>query len=142
MELNEITIKKVTQEGDSKKEAIDLAGHMLVESGCVKEAYISKMHEREEVVTTYIGNHVAIPHGTDDAKKEIIKSGISVIQYPNGVDFGNGNTAHIVIGIAGKDNDHLDILSKIAISCQDEALVKEMSQIEDKQSLINKLIGD
>lgn len=144
MDINQIQVQKIDDEQSQnhKSDAIDLAGQMLVDSGCVNQAYVKKMHEREEVVTTYIGNHVAIPHGTDDAKKEIKQSGISVIQYPNGVDFGDGNIAHLVIGIAGKNNDHLNILSKIAVNCQDEASVIEMAEINDQQTLVTKLLEE
>lgn len=141
MKKEHILIKTI-KENTTKEEAITKAGEMLVEAGAVNQAYIEKMHEREQLVTTYIGNHVAIPHGTDEAKKEINFSGISITQYPNGVDFGNGNTAYLVIGIAGKNDDHLDILSKIAINCQDEKEVVKMSKINNHQELINQLLGE
>ena len=78
------------------------------------------MLEREEMTTTFMGNLVAIPHGTDDAKKEVQNSGIAIIQVPEGVDFGDGNIVKLIIGIAGKGDEHLDILSNIAIVVSEE----------------------
>ncbi|MEW9670449.1 PTS sugar transporter subunit IIA [Ammoniphilus sp. 3BR4] len=119
----------------NKREAIELAGKLLVEDGHVSQEYIGKMFEREEALTTYIGNGVAIPHGTEESKKWIKSSGISILQIPNGVDFGNGNTAYLVIGIAGAGNDHLDILSNIAIACSEEENVKRIVQATSEEEI-------
>ena len=109
----------IDQEIHTKEEAIRLTGKLLVDLGYVQQTYIEKMLEREELTSTYIGNLVAIPHGTDEGKREILKSGIVIIQIPNGVDFGNGNIVKLIFGIAGKDGEHLDILSNIAIVVSD-----------------------
>lgn len=111
---------------DNKEEAIRATGQILVDKGYVEPAYIEKMLEREELTSTYMGNFVAIPHGTEDAKKSVISSGLSVIQVPNGVDFGNGNIVKVLIGIAGKDGEHLDILSQIAIVCSEEENIEKL----------------
>ena len=103
----------------TKEEAIRLTGKLLVDLGYVQQTYIEKMLEREELTSTYIGNLVAIPHGTDEGKREILKSGIVIIQIPNGLDFGDGNIVKLLFGIAGKDDEHLDILSNIAIVVSD-----------------------
>lgn len=97
----------------SKEEAIEKVGTMLVESGYVKPSYIDGMKQREEVFSTNIGNSVAIPHGVEAAKKEVIHSGISVMVVPNGVDW-NGDKVKMVIGIAGVGEDHVNILANIA----------------------------
>jgi mannitol PTS system EIIA component len=104
----------------SKEEAIKLTGSILVDKGYVDPKYIGKMIEREELTSTYMGNFVAIPHGTEDSKQFVKASGISFVQVPQGVDFGGGNIVKLLIGIAGKDNEHLDILSKIAIVLSEE----------------------
>ncbi|WML24179.1 PTS sugar transporter subunit IIA [Neobacillus sp. OS1-33] len=110
----------------SKEEAIRLTGSILVDKGYVNANYIEKMLEREELTTTYMGNFVAIPHGTEDSKPFVKESGISFIQVPQGVDFGNGNIVKLLIGIAGKDNEHLDILSSIAIVCSEEENIEKL----------------
>jgi PTS system mannitol-specific IIA component len=99
---------------DSKEEAIRLTGQLLVERGYVKPAYVDTMLEREKLTSTYMGNYVAIPHGTEEGKENVIESGIVIVQVPDGVDFGDGNIVKLLIGIAAKGDEHLEILSKIA----------------------------
>ncbi|MFE6079530.1 PTS sugar transporter subunit IIA [Paenibacillus sp. NPDC057886] len=99
---------KLNQTVNSKEDAIRLAGQTLIDNGYVKNGYVEKMFEREETSSTFMGNFIAIPHGTEDAKDEVLHSGISVIQIPDGVEYGEGNTAKVVFGIAGKNNEHLD----------------------------------
>ena len=120
----------------NKQEAISLAGRLLVQGGHVADSYIQKMFEREELMTTYIGNGVAIPHGTNESKEFIKSSGISIVQVPDGVDFGNGNVAYLVIGIAGIGDEHLEILSNIAIVCSEEENVKKLIQAATQEEII------
>ncbi len=123
-------------ESESKEDAITRAGKLLVKGGYVKEGYIDAMHEREKVVTTYIGMGVAIPHGIGEAKKQIEKSGVVVLQYPNGVKFGD-ELAYLVIGIAGAGDEHLEILSNIATSLEDESLVEKLNNTTNKQDILS-----
>lgn len=125
----------------SKNEAIDLAGELLVKGGYVKSDYIDSMHAREKELSTYIGNGVAIPHGDKSSKDKIIKSGIVILQYPEGIDYGDGNIAYLVIGIAGKDNEHLKILSKLSLVLEDEKLVKEIIKETDKEKVYNIIMN-
>lgn len=111
-----------------KWEAIRLAGELLVKAGHVTQEYVDKMKEREELATTYIGSGVAIPHGTNESKEQIKSTGISVVQVPDGVDFGEGNTAYLLFGIAGAGDDHLGVLSQIAVICSEEENVKKAAQ--------------
>lgn len=103
----------------SKVEAIKAAGTLLNELGYVDEEYIPAMVKRDEVASVYMGLGIAIPHGTTDAKNRVKKSGIVVLQYPDGVDF-DGEKAELVIGIAGVGDEHLAILGKIT-ECLDDA---------------------
>lgn len=131
---NEILMKsniKLAQASVGKEEAIKYAGQLLFEAGYVEEGYIQGMLAREEKFTTFIGNGVAIPHGENEVKDKIIASGIVVVQYPNGIDFGGGNEVKLVIGIAGKGNEHIQLLSNIAEAIEDEALLEKMSTTED-----------
>ena len=93
--------------------AIDEAGRLLLDRGAVDSGYLDAMHEREESVSTYMGSFLAIPHGTNAAKDHIMKSAVSVIRYPNGIDW-NGKEVKFVVGVAGINNEHLHILSSIA----------------------------
>jgi PTS system mannitol-specific IIA component len=94
------------------------------------------MLEREKSVSTYMGNAVAIPHGTNDSKQWITRSGLSVITVPDGVEYGDGERAHLIIGIAGKGDEHLDILSKISIVVSEEENVERIVGAETKEELI------
>lgn len=120
----------------NKEEAIRYTGNILVQHGYVEEAYVEKMMEREEITSTYIGNNVAIPHGTEDAKTAVKETGLSVVTVPEGVDF-DGNTVKILIGIAGKGNEHLEILSKIALVCSEEENIDKMLNASSKEEIIN-----
>ncbi len=93
--------------------AIDETGRLLLARGAVDEGYIAAMHEREESVSTYMGSYLAIPHGNNAAKDHINKSAVSVIRYPEGIDW-NGKQVKFVVGMAGINNEHLHILSSIA----------------------------
>ncbi len=120
----------------SQEEAIRRAGTLLVENGHVEERYIDSMFEREKSVSTFIGNAVAIPHGTGDSKQWVTRSGLSVITVPEGVEYGDGNVAKLVIGIAGKGDEHLEILSRIATVCEDEDNVEQIVRAETKEELL------
>ncbi|HJW01293.1 MAG TPA: PTS mannitol transporter subunit IICBA [Arthrobacter sp.] len=105
--------------------AIDEAGRLLLARGAVDEGYIAAMHEREESVSTYMGSFLAIPHGTNAAKDHIMKSAVSVIRYPEGIDW-NGKQVKFVVGVAGINNEHLHILSSIAKVFTNKAQVAQL----------------
>ena len=109
----------------SRDDAIRAAGAILVERGAVEPAYVDAMLEREGSVSTYMGNFLAIPHGTNDAKDAIKASALSFIRYPEALDW-NGDEVRFVVGIAGIDNEHLEILSKIAIIFSDDDEVAKL----------------
>ncbi|CAI3805247.1 PTS mannitol transporter subunit IICBA [Pseudarthrobacter sp. MM222] len=105
--------------------AIDEAGRLLLERGAVDSGYIDAMHEREESVSTYMGSYLAIPHGTNAAKDHILKSAVSVVRYPDGIDW-NGKEVKFVVGVAGINNEHLHILSSIAKVFTNKAQVAQL----------------
>ena len=109
----------------SRDEAISEAGELLVAAGAVDPTYVDSMLERERSVSTYMGNLLAIPHGTNEAKSAINRTAISFVRYPNGVDW-NGKEAQFVVGIAGAGNDHLPLLGKIAEVFLDKEKVAEL----------------
>lgn len=114
----------------SKEEAIQTAGELLAELGYVDASYIPAMQEREKLVTTYMGMGVAIPHGTSQAKGTVKKTGIVLLQYPEGVDFGD-EKAQLVFGIAGIGDEHLDLLSKICGMLEDEEVLEKLKTTSD-----------
>ncbi|PWU69725.1 PTS sugar transporter subunit IIA [Gracilibacillus dipsosauri] len=125
---------------NDKEEAIRLTGNILKKNGYVEESYVDKMLEREKLTSTYIGNNVAIPHGTDDAKDAVLHTGLSVVTVPDGVDF-NGEHVHILIGIAGKGEEHLEILSKIALVCAEEENIQKLIHADTKEDILAILEG-
>jgi len=130
--LETLNIKniRIGQKADTKEEAIRMAGQILYEGGYVEEGYIDAMVQRDSELSTFIGNGTAIPHGVSDAKKKIKQTGLSVLQFPEGVDF-NGNKVYLVVGIAGIGNEHLMILSNLAEIIEDEEKVEVLSKTTD-----------
>lgn len=124
----------LNQSINTQEEAIEQAGQALVKSGAVTEGYIQAMKEREQLVSTFMGNGLAIPHGTDEAKTEVIQSGLSLIQIPEGIDW-DGETVKVVVGIAGKDGEHLDLLSKIAITFSEEENVERIVNAQSAEEI-------
>jgi mannitol/fructose-specific phosphotransferase system IIA component len=125
-----IGLKSVT-----KDEAIEMAGQLLVDSGYVRPEYIGAMKERETVLSTYIGDGVAIPHGVGTSRDQIIHSGICILQFPEGIEYTQGEKAYLVVGIAGKDNQHLKILSNLAEFIQEGDTLQQLFTTTDTERI-------
>lgn len=126
------------QKSVSKEEAITASGELLVQLGYVTQDYVPAMLEREKIVTTYIGMGLAIPHGTTHGDDTIKKTGIVLLQYPDGVTFGE-EKAQLVIGIAGKGGEHMEVLSKVCTALEDEAVLEKMKTTQDKDWILQIL---
>lgn len=111
-------------------EAIIAVGQLLQNKGYIEKPYIQGMLNRDHDLTTYIGNDIAIPHGEYDVKDYVMKTGIAVMIYPDGVKW-NGNVARIVIGIAARGNDHMEILTNIALKLSDMETVEKIVASKD-----------
>ncbi len=109
----------------TRDEAIREAGNLLLKADAVTQAYVEAMQEREKSISTYMGSYLAIPHGTNDSKQAIRHSAVSLVRYQSPIDW-DGNEVRIVVGIAGVDNEHLGILSKIAVIFSDEDEAQKM----------------
>lgn len=118
------------QTAGDMEQAIEYVGGMLVDRGIVEPGYIAGMKQREETVSTYLGNGVALPHGTFDTRDEIKGTGIVVAQYPDGVEWGD-SVARLVIGLAATGDDHIEVLSQLAEVLQDEDLCKQLWTTQD-----------
>jgi mannitol PTS system EIIA component len=125
---------------DNRDGAIREVGQMLVDSGAVSAAYVDAMFAREATVSTFMGNGLAIPHGTDEAKDEIRRSALAVIRYDEPIDW-NGQPVRFVIGIAGRNGEHIGILSAIAIAFSDEDQVQQLLGASTPEQLID-LLGE
>jgi PTS system mannitol-specific IIA component len=123
----------VTQEA-----ALQEATDILVSVGAVTPAYVDAMRQREATVSTFMGNGLAIPHGTNDTKDAILASALSVVRYDGGVDWA-GEPATFVIGIAGRGDEHLEILSQIAILFSDEDDVAKLAAATSSDELYDLL---
>jgi mannitol PTS system EIIA component len=119
----------------NRSQAITEAGNLLVASGAVPEAYVEAMHERETSVSTFMGNGLAIPHGTNDAKSLITRTAISFVRYDEPIDW-NGNFAFFVVGIAGAGDDHLTVLQAIAGIFTTDAGVDSLATAETPDDVL------
>jgi PTS system mannitol-specific IIA component len=137
---NILTPENVVAAGSAttKDEAIREAGALLVAAGAVKPEYVDAMLEREASVSTYMGNFLAIPHGTNEAKDAITRSALSLVRYSNPIDW-DGEEVRFAVGIAGLNNEHLEILSKIAIVFSDEDEVAKLIHAADANELFTLL---
>lgn len=113
----------------NKEEAIRFVGQKLVDNGYVEPVYIEAMLERERLTSTYLGESIAVPHGTIEAKDSVINTGIVFCQYPAGVKFGEeeDDKAKIVIGIAARNNEHLDVIAKLTNALDDPNIIAKLS---------------
>lgn len=142
MELTKEMIK-LNQSYSTKEDVIRAVGELLVAEGAVEPSYIDSMLEREQIVTTHMGNFVAIPHGTDEGKKHVRKTAITLITVPAGVNFAPGaaeeKLAMAIFGIAGIGNEHLDLLAKIAVFCSDVDNVVRLADATTEEEVIAML---
>lgn len=122
----------------SREEAMKEAADILEAAGAVTNAYFDAMQQREETVSTYMGNELAIPHGTNETKNAILDSALSFVRYDGGVDW-DGNPVTFVVGIAGKGDEHLEILSQIALIFSDEDEVARLKQAQTPEELYGLL---
>jgi PTS system mannitol-specific IIC component len=115
--------------------AITEAGQLLVASGAVDAAYVDAMHERETSVSTFMGNGLAIPHGTNEAKAYIKHTAISFIRYDEPIDW-KGSPATYVVGIAGAGDDHLTVLSALAGAFTDDASLAALAAAQSPDDIL------
>ena len=122
----------------TQDEALREVAGLLGAAGAVTPAYLDAMRERERTVSTFMGNGLAIPHGTNEAKDEILASALAVVRYDGGVDWA-GEPVTFVIGIAGRGDEHLEILSRIAILFSEEDDVARLSAAATPEELLGLL---
>jgi mannitol PTS system EIIA component len=129
---------KVPGSATSKDDAIREAGQILVDAGAVTPAYVDAMFEREKSVSTYMGNYLAIPHGTNESKDTITRSALSVVRYDQPIDW-DGNEVRFSVGVAGVEGGHLEILNKIAIVFSDTDEVEKLIAAQSAQEVYELL---
>lgn len=122
-----------------KADAIDQTGRALLDVGAVEVDYLAAMHEREASVTTYIGEGVAIPHGTDQARQYVKRTSLVVLQFPGGVDWGDDNQAKLCVGIAANGSEQVGILSSLAMILMDAEKAAELREAKDADTVLRLL---
>lgn len=122
-----------------KAEAIRQAGQLLVASGHIHPSYIDSMIARETQANTFLGNGIAIPHGLPEDRELILKTGISVTQIPHGVVWNPGEIVHLVVGIAAKSDEHLQILANLTQVLADPVAVSQLVQTDNPQEIVDRL---
>ncbi len=122
-----------------KVDAIRQAGELLVDSGCVTPSYVKGMLAREETMSTYLGNGVAIPHGEYENRDDILATGISVLQLRDGVEWEDGEKAFLIIGIAASSDEHVGVLAALAEAIEDEEITAELLTTGDPDVIMTHL---
>ncbi|HDU8571906.1 PTS mannitol transporter subunit IICBA [Vibrio parahaemolyticus] len=127
----------------NKEEAIRFAGNKLVELGYAEPEYVDAMFEREALVPTYLGESIAVPHGTVEAKDRVKKTGIVICQYPSGIQFteDDDDVAKLVIGIAAKNDEHIQVITTITNALDEPEAIEKLISTNDVEEILNILGG-
>jgi phosphocarrier protein FPr len=141
MKLDPANIQLQARVGN-KAEAIREVGSLLVKSQYIKAGYIDSMLGREKVANTFLGNGISIPHGLPKDRELIMKTGIAVLQVPDGVEWNPGEKATLIVGIAAKSDEHLEVLARLTHVLGSEGTVKRLSQTTDPAEIIRELSGE
>ena len=126
----------------NKEEAIRFAGEQLVKGGYVEPEYIDAMLAREQLTSTYLGESIAVPHGTIEAKDRVLKTGIVFCQYPEGVRFGDepDDIARLVIGIAARNNEHIHVITALTNALDDESVIERLATTHSVTEVLDLIV--
>ncbi|MFG1174692.1 PTS mannitol transporter subunit IICBA [Erwiniaceae bacterium CAU 1747] len=126
-----------------KEQAIRFAGEQLVKGGYVEPEYVDAMLEREKLTPTYLGESIAVPHGTIAAKDRVLKTGVVFCQYPEGVRFGEeeDEIARLVIGIAARNNEHIQVITSLTNALDDDRVIARLATTTSVQDVLDLLSG-
>jgi len=125
-----------------KQEAIRQVAAALTQAGRVSEGYVDGMLARELQTSTYLGNGIAIPHGTTDTRDLVLDTGVQVYQFPQGIAWGEDQTAYIVIGIAARSDEHLSLLRQLTHVLSDDSVAERMAKTDSAEELRSLLMGE
>ncbi|WP_334467985.1 fused PTS fructose transporter subunit IIA/HPr protein [Arsenophonus sp. PmNCSU2021_1] len=124
-----------------KQHAIAQVAQALINAGYVTPDYLIGMQKRENQASTYLGNGIAIPHGTVETRHNVLQTGVQVFQFPQGIDWDNGHKAYIVIGIAAKSEEHLTLLRQLTHILSDENIAKRLATTTSIDTIYNILLA-
>lgn len=123
----------------TKAAVIEFLGDQLVQAGAVHPDYVPAMHKREQDIGTYITEGVAIPHGTEASRSLVRKAAIVVLKIPHGIEWNNGNKVYLAFGIAGSEEEHIDLLGELAAILMDAEQKAELMAAESEDELFIRL---
>jgi len=127
----------------SKEDAIRFAGEQLVKGGYVQAEYVEAMLAREQLTSTYLGESIAVPHGTIEAKDRVLKTGIVFCQYPAGIRWGDDedDSARLVIGIAARNNEHINVITKLTTALDEDGVIDRLANTTSVEEVLSILRG-
>lgn len=125
----------------NKQEAIRQVAAALTQAGSVSEGYVDGMMQREQQTSTFLGNGIAIPHGTTDTRDLVLNTGVQVFQFPQGIDWGEGQLAYVVIGIAARSDEHLGLLRQLTHVLSDDSVAARLANTTSAEELRDVLTG-
>lgn len=130
---------QLNAQAQNKDRAIQLVASLLVGNGNMLAAYANSMLQREAVANTYLGNGIAIPHGLPKDRELILQTGIAVVQFPNGVEWNKGEIVYLVVGIAARSDEHLELLANLTDVLDDSTIIKQLAQTNDPMDIVKCL---
>ena len=127
----------------TKEEAIRFAGEQLVKGGYVQAEYVDAMLAREQLTSTYLGESIAVPHGTIEAKDRVLKTGIVFCQYPAGIRWGDDedDRARLVVGIAARNNEHINVITKLTTALDEDGVIERLANTTSVEEVLTILRG-
>lgn len=132
----------LSAQATDKQQAIELVADALVKAGYVESGYLQGMLERESQMTTYLSNGIAIPHGSLNTRHMVNKTGVQIFQFPQGINWGDGHIAYIVIGLAADSDSHLTLLRQITRLLDNEKAVKQLATTQNVKQFRSLIMGD
>ncbi len=138
LDINKRDIR-FAQTAKNKTDALTMIVHDLISKGCVDSGYLKGVFQREAQGSTYLGHGIAIPHGTVETRSKVKKTGLSIFHFADGINWDNGQTVHLVIGIAAKSDEHLDILKRLTHLLSDKDIDNNIASLENIEQIVELL---
>ncbi|WP_197337580.1 phosphoenolpyruvate--protein phosphotransferase [Ralstonia solanacearum] len=133
---------RLQQRATDKTGAIRAAGQLLADTGCIDPAYIDSLLRRETVANTFLGHGVAIPHGMGEDRHLIRRTGIAVLQFPDGLEWHPGQTTHLVFAIAAQSDEHITLLRRLTRLLNDDARLRQLFSTQRAEDIVAALSQD
>ncbi|URL06848.1 fused PTS fructose transporter subunit IIA/HPr protein [Avibacterium sp. 21-595] len=131
----------LSAQAENKQQAIELVAQALEQAGNVEAGYLAGMLARETQTSTFLGNGIAIPHGTLETRPMVKQTGVQVFQFPQGIEWGEGNKAYVVIGIAARSDEHLTLLRQLTQVLGDEEKAAKLATLQEVDKFRAILMG-